>query len=81
MRATLSSAVDHVPCARAKPNAALVIIITAAIVTGSSLRMPRDSRDDALNGRAFARARVRDRGVAAGAKGRHVDMIDVGQAG
>jgi hypothetical protein len=67
-----------VPCACATHNAALIITATA---TGSSLRMPRDSRDAALTGRAFARARVRDRAAAAGGKGQHADMIGVGQAG
>ena len=65
-------------CARATPNA-LVIITTTATATGSSLRMPRDSRDAALTGRAFARARVWDRAVAARGKGQHADIIDVRQ--
>ena len=69
------------PCACAVPNAALAIIITTATATGSSLRMPHDSRDAALTGREFARARVCDRAAAAGGKGQHADMIRQGSFG
>ena len=43
--------------------------------------MPHDSRGAALTGRAFARARVRDRAAAAGGKGQHADIFDGRQAG
>ena len=43
--------------------------------------MPRDSRDAALTGRAFACARVRDTAAAAGGKGQHADIFDGRQAG
>ena len=45
--------------------------------------MPRDSRDAALTGRAFACACVRQRDTAAAAwgKGQHADIFDGRQAG
>jgi hypothetical protein len=43
--------------------------------------MPRDSRDAALTGRAFACACVRDTAAAAGGKGQHADIFDGRQAG
>ncbi len=54
-RATLSPAVDQVPCARAMPNAAFVMSATA---TCSSQHMVPERHDASLNGRAGAEARM-----------------------
>ena len=61
---------DHVPCARATPNAALVAIITInATATGSSLCERSDLHAAALRNRTCARAHAREGSAAAGRKG------------
>ena len=61
---------DHVPCARATPNAALVATINInAAATGSSLCELPDLHSAALCKRACARAREREGSAAAGRKG------------
>ena len=69
---------DHVPCARATPNAALVATINInAAATGSSLCELPDLHSAALCKRACARAREREGSAAAGRKGAEAGMMDV----
>jgi len=77
VRATLSRAVDHVPCARATPNAAEHITIVTATATGSSQRMLPESQDTALTGRMRTRVCAGDETMVAAWKGQQADMIDV----
>jgi hypothetical protein len=78
-RATLSCAVDHVPCARATPNAVELIKNVTANATCSSQRVRPDSRDAALTERIRKLECAGDGMSVAVGKGEeaHGGMIDV----